>query len=483
MPITVKHYKSGRPTVQEQQEREQLEQELAKVRDVSELRQLIQAGKKALQQPAPKMDESGPPAEQPKWLDSILMRQLALESQLAAMAEARSKGTERKEAKRKDSSEDSNSGDNEDDDEDNLDKFFDKDEINPYELDGEDAKQRQKEKRRQEKEARKQREEEARQDEKKKAKESKSKDSKATKSKAKSGEGKKDSKRKQEPLSEDEEDVCHKLVRDADSSSESESSDSDTSSSESGSSGDSSRKHKKKTRKRRRGYHSREMPPQIDINAGTKAFELWHQKWNLYIQRHAKGLSKREVKEFLQEEIQRALTDDSLQYINSLSSLPKHPSASEIIEELRSYIFSTTSIVKLMYEAFTRMQGEHEQIKDVIIDVDSIVRHFFSVHKDPKSGIASVMFISKIRSQKLRQKLLGLPDKSYHELCEIAKGDELAERQAREIQDVSKSTVYNISQQHRGRSQSRGPSQNRSRSQSRENQSGCCWCGRQQRHE
>ena len=49
MPITVKHYKSGRPTTDEQQERAQLEQELAEVENVSELRRLIKAGKKALQ--------------------------------------------------------------------------------------------------------------------------------------------------------------------------------------------------------------------------------------------------------------------------------------------------------------------------------------------------------------------------------------------------------------------------------------------------
>ena len=72
MPITVKHYKSGRPTVQEQQEREQLEQELAEVRGVSELRQLIKAGKKALLQPDPEMADEEAMAEKPKWWDAAM---------------------------------------------------------------------------------------------------------------------------------------------------------------------------------------------------------------------------------------------------------------------------------------------------------------------------------------------------------------------------------------------------------------------------
>jgi hypothetical protein len=92
------------------------------------------------------------------------------------------------------------------------------------------------------------------------------------------------------------------------------------------------------------------------------------------------------------------------------------------------------------------------------------------------------MLISKIRSQKLRQKLLGLPDKSYHELCEIAKGEELAERQAREIQDVSRSTVYNVSQQQEGTSWSSKPGQSQAGWQNRGSPTGCGWCGGPRRH-
>ena len=180
MPIAVKHYKSGRPTVQEQQERQHLEEELAEVRDVSELRRLIESGKKALQQQSPEMTENANPAEQPKWVDAILSRLDAIEEDQRKAAEHREaelkqvkrREAKRKKAKRKDSSGGSSSGDgeNEDEDVDYLNEFFDQDEIKGYKPDEEEeAKQRQKEKRRQEKEWRKQQEKEAQREEKKKA--------------------------------------------------------------------------------------------------------------------------------------------------------------------------------------------------------------------------------------------------------------------------------------------------------------------------
>ena len=153
---------------------------LAKVRDVSELRRLIEAGKKALLQTDPEMAEDKAMAEKPKWWDAAIAAAMtatmnatlgSLVSRMDAFEEGQRKKAERKaakhketklkEAKRRDSIEDSNSGDNEDDNEDNLNKFFN-DEINLFELEGEEmAKQHQKERHRLEKEWRKQQEEEA----------------------------------------------------------------------------------------------------------------------------------------------------------------------------------------------------------------------------------------------------------------------------------------------------------------------------------
>ena len=88
MPITVKHYKSGRPNTEEQKERAQLEQELAEVENVSELRRVIQAGKKALlpEQPDPTMSED----EAKKGWDqemAIAMAQTMAQTMAQAMAE------------------------------------------------------------------------------------------------------------------------------------------------------------------------------------------------------------------------------------------------------------------------------------------------------------------------------------------------------------------------------------------------------------
>jgi len=254
-------------------------------------------------------------------------------------------------------------------------------------------------------------------------------------------------------------------------------------------------------------------PPVFDIDDGPRKFLRWKQDWDLYVlQLQAAGINSAALGISYISGFRHAISINTVEWLCSqLKELTDVPGCINAIE---AHVMETANPVSIWLDLTRRTQGENETIDQLNIYIRNQVKHATAgLDIGPRADdyLHKVALVATVRSDKIRKKLLAEHKKTYVEMIELAKGEELVERKNVDVKtakstnasQVNATSTYKFGrggQGHRGnrgrgrgghqtqdrgrsatrehgnRTQSRSPSTNRSKANS------CAFCGKE-RHD
>ena len=253
------------------------------------------------------------------------------------------------------------------------------------------------------------------------------------------------------------------------------------------------------------------VPPQIDINFSGSQFETWQRQWEAFLNGCCNNVHPTKVAAFIKAKLDEAMSKNLQNWIYSQQTL-RNAKPSAIIRAIKDRVFDRASVLTIVYRTLLKIQGEREPIEDIIVENNEVIRHFLAVYGRAEEALGVLMLLVRCRTLEIRQKLLQDQDRSYDDLCQLAKNYEAQHLHAANIYNIAATTIHQThnvdetlyaGQPGRGRGQFRGrggqrggrggnrggqggfqkrsgrsTSSSRSKSQTR----GCGRCGDENRH-